>query len=345
MKVRLCTCLFAAALSAVWSSESKAVLIPTNYGKGADVDMREEQYTTPDFGGNFTGVNRNAAGSSANELGTRVSQGGTPPAGTQSSLFYAKFDIGDLPARGDAYWTVHQTVAFDLFPGANNNFQISPASTDLAGNPTDLKFSIRALDPNGNYPGSAATRRDRVNLNDYTSPNYVYDWAEGNGTTGINFYDAPGITPFCMNANNCGGAAFDSTKGAFDDFDSNTIYLGDLRPELLFPGTATVPIGTRMTFSNDALREVVLDAIDAGKDTVTLIVNVKDPRADMPQASLGRNFVLWSKERPNQTVGMVVYNNADGRYSPTLRINVPEPTSLVLVGLAAIAGLIVRKRS
>jgi hypothetical protein len=319
--------LIAAGLTVAWSSIANAVLIPTNVGKGADAEVRESQFTAADLAGSFSGINNGVS----TELSTRLST-------SQSSISFVKFDISSLPGSSDSFWDDKETVSLNLYVRQNGNFKLFPDGTNLAGDPADLTFSIYTLDPNGTYDGN---RTDRVG-NNYTATYNQYDWVEGTGAqTGISFYDAPGIQPFCMNANSCGGPTFDSTRGVYDDFDSNAIYLGDYVPEAQYPDGVDLAAGSRLFINDSFIKQAVFAALDAGEDTVTFMVHHKGPQADTVQAALGRNYNMTPKEH---LLLQGTLDNSFGAYSPQLHIAVPEPASLVMLGLGCLGCLVVRRR-
>lgn len=335
MRVGKYSLLIAAGLTVAWSSIAHAVLIPTNVGKGADAEVRESQFFGPDFGGEFLGRNNG----NGTELSTRLSS-------SQSSISYVKFDISSLPATSDSYWDDKETVSLNLYVRQNGNFKLFPDGTNEAGDPAKLTLSVYTLDPNGTYD---ANRTDRLGLNNYTATYNQYDWVEGTGNvddtpTGISFYDAPGIQPFCKNSLNCGGESFDSTRGVYDDFDSNAIYVGDYVPRDQYPDKHTksdLAAGDRLFINLPGVKTAVFAALDAGEDTVTFMVHHKGPQADTVQAALGRNYNMTPKEH---TLLQGTLDNSWGAYSPQLHIAVPEPASLVMVGLGCLGCLVVRRR-
>ena len=320
--LRVRSTLFAVAIvwiaAAVDVAGAAPILIPTNLEKGADAEVRESQ-SNVDASGFVNGVNRGTS----TELATRL-------ATNCSSVGYAKFDISALLDSSDAaFWSTHPEVAFDLFVRNLTNFSQLTGS-DAAGDATELRIAILALDPTGSYQ---AARNDRSGSS-YTAANNQYDWSE----TGITFYDAPGIQPHCIQQGKClGGDPNDiyATLGVYDDFDSNVLSLGTITPAAQYPSFAddALPVGTRLTFLEPVLRDLVLSARDAGEDTLTLMFHHLGPQADTVQTALGRNYLFAPKEQLMLDAGGgSLLDNSQGAYSPTLRI-VPEPTPAVLAGL------------
>lgn len=172
-----------------------------------------------------------------------------------------------------------------------------------------VKFDIRGLEPSpyknnmddtegyryGDDDASAYTRVDRSGET-YSSPFYEYNWDEGTGANtnidGINFLSAPGITPHCTVRGLCDDAYGDTdpnnirkTLGQYDDFNADTRELGSWAwplpskvSELLGYGGGTnrYPAVLPMTYqdTNGAIEQLIFDAQDAGRDHITLIMNV-----------------------------------------------------------------------
>jgi len=400
-KRRLMFGLCAAISVACASSSQAAIVITTNMG-GADAEVREEQTNVDAETGLVTGgVNRGNNAELATRIKDDVAFTGTTitdphPASDNSSVMYVKFDISSLPAANDPFWTDKQVS----FRGhiRNNNlpesriFAAPPAPLgDTANRDTyvPMKFKVRGLEPNGVYIDdnvSAANRTDDQGT-PYVSSQYRYNWNEGDGTagSGITYYDAPGMTPHCMDSNT--GCTVNESIGKIeDDFNSDARLLGEW--EWPNPNPANhLPVGMPVDYTDANLKQLVLDAKAAGRSTVTLIISAGlDGTIDRP--TLGRtsttpesfkqfNYLLTPKENlsmiddstydPDATAGSPnfpadpagdwlgspyscsvnvnrpgctgVGNNNTGAFSPKLIIFVPEPTSVVLLALGAVAAM------
>jgi hypothetical protein len=365
----------------VGTAVNAAIVIPTNLGKGADAEVRESQ-----TGENLDGVPEGVNNGAGTELATRGSNtvaasGDTItnyfPSGDRSSLMLLKFDIGALPAAGDSFWNDKQ-VNLRLSVRQNNNitgqrlWNVAPGGDSM--NLADyrlMQFGIRGLEPGGTYvddDANQADRKDRLN-NDWNASEYKYDWSE----TGVTYYNAPGLTPHCVNPGNCSDAnipnsdanSFVQTLGKYDDFDSNTREIEDdwhwpnETAAAGFTSTTTLPAnltgGTPVDYTdpNGNLKQLLLDAKNAGRDTLTLMVHHNmDTTANQtavgingttPASFLGQNYLVAPKELTTLPSGDVT-DNSMGMLSPQLRIFVPEPASAALLMLGAAVLGVVRRR-
>jgi hypothetical protein len=400
MKVRSLMFGLAAVLS-VGLQANAAIVIPTNQN-GADAEMREFQFAT-DLGGNVTGTNNGAS----TELATRGINRTAAATNDRSSVMYMKFDISSLPAANDAFWNDKQVI----LRGHIRNSNISQSrlkATRPGGNPLDQhdlvgqSFNVAALEPGHVYaddPGGTTNAVDR-SLNPYQATENKYDWSE----SAVTFYNAPGITPHCMIAGSCETATYGGTVndvhqslGLFDDFNGDVRMLGNYLWPKVNPQNH-LAVGSNADFIDVDLKQLVLDAKNAGRSSVTLIqwmaADTQDPASGgtlSPGSFLNFNYLWVPKEALNligmsgsandngydpdtsvpnfnvdteptgqflgspfsctfdatnrpQCTGTVAGDNTTGRYSPQLIVRVPEPGSLVLIGLASVAALALGRR-
>src|SRR3972149_7077648 len=241
----------------VGASASAAVIIPTNLGNGADAEVRESEGNIGLLDGVAAGGNRGGG----TELATRkrdsvgVDTSTTPntinnyfPTNDRSSVMYLKFDISSLPASADPFWADKQ-VNLQLHVRQNGNiagqrlWNVIPGGDSMnIAHYRLMQCGVRGLEPTGVYaddnPG-AANRTDRVG-DPWSATRYRYNWTEGTGnsstdTSGITFYNAPGITPHCVLQGMCTDANIPNsdadsvfqTLGKTDDFDGNTRLIDD----------------------------------------------------------------------------------------------------------------------
>jgi hypothetical protein len=369
--------LLGAGLCVGWQAQA-AWIIPTN-ANGADAELRESE-TATDFLGTPLGTNRGNSQELASRIIDTVTVSNTPvpntitnyfPTGDRSSVMYLKFDISSLPASNDPYWANHK-VRLRMTANQNGNFNnLFGPNPSNAAETVYLRYRVLGLEPGNQYADDnplLANRTDRVG-NSYVALHNRYNWSEGNGTagSGITFYDAPGITPHCMAQGSCTDPNIPNTDansvvqtlGFHDDFNSDTRVLGTFRPPT--PGVGSdLQVGQPIDFLDpvDTLEDLILDAKDAGRSFVTLMVHVdNDGQSHQPAVGrpgitpggmLNRNYRINPKEVTTLLVdpdsAFSGASNADGRFSPQLLITIPEPGSVILAGLGLLLMAIIRRR-
>jgi PEP-CTERM motif len=172
------------------------------------------------------------------------------------------------------------------------------------------------------------------------------NWNEANVAynTAGSFVAAPGLT-------------YDNNV-ATKDYNADTTLLGS-RPWLPIPPSNHLPVGDNVDFQSAALTAFITSAITGGSQFVTFLVGVDSGEA-------GYNYIFGSNDATqlladtawdpdqfnsppdNQASPNSASLNTDGRWAPKLILSalpVPEPTSVALAGLAALAaGALLRRR-
>lgn len=336
-----------AAMLCVGEAVNAEIIIPTNFGKGADAEVREEETNPGGFGGGtFLGGNRGGG----TELATRARQKNSDGTftGTNTSAQYMKFDISQLPVSSDPFWT-DKEVLFRAFTRNANQWRAYRDEPSAGIGLTAFNWRLRALNPSGTY---STAQTDQFG-NAYTAGQYKYDWTEGTGnsstdTSGITAYNAPGRKPYCVTST-C-ATANGNTLGKYDEFDND--------PNLLDLGSVPMPpssVGSNLpqryplTYldPNGSLKQLVMDARDAGLDTITLIAHSGPDGTNFMtqpfQFLNGLNQLIAPKEQTT-IIAAQPGDNSAGAYSPQLIIRVPEPISLALLCVGCLGGLMVRRR-
>jgi hypothetical protein len=380
------------------------IIIPTNFGKGADAELRESEPNV-DLSGVALGSNRGGGTNTGAELATRgvnaVTEGAagsnpTPPpdriianhfpTNDRSSVMLLKFDIGALPAAADPFWN-DKKVNFQLSTrndnqaGGSRLWNVKPEfssvpTVDRTPDMYDLmKFAIRGLEPTGTYVDDVGGDPSALNLTDrvgnpWAPSHYRYDWVEGTGsnstdTSGVTFYNAPGITPHCVKQGACSDNSIPNsdgslvqTLGKYDDFDSSTRLIDDTwhwpSEEVAAGYTTTTATPTNLLAGetlhygdpNGNLKQLLLDAKMAGRDTLTLMVHHNmdttqtQPNVGIqgttPTTFLAHNYLVVPKEFGATGLANGL-DNSTGAFSPRLLIFVPEPATISLFALGALA--------
>jgi hypothetical protein len=304
----------ATILAATFSTSATAdlnpiLVIPTNYGIGADAEVRESEKNVG-LDGLAQGNNRG----DSDALGTRLTFN------LESSAMYVKFDISQLPGSYDLGFWSGLELAVRVFVRNNDNFKIRGMNQNTMVL-EDFILKVKALDPLGTY---STSQNDRVG-NAYTASEYQYDWNE----LGITAYNAPGRQPFCVDSNICN---VDGSRGSFEmDFDSNVVELGNVpmpQPADLLTLTAGDPLVYFDT--NGTLKQIVFDARDNGLDTITIIMHNghmidMNNTAGTPAEFLGRNHLIVPKEFADDAIENGL-DNSTGAYSPQLLVLSQTPT-------------------
>ena len=301
----------AAAMSAGIAQHATAsIIIPTNTG-GADAEVRDDSPTT----------NRGANV----ELATRKIDTTTTATSDRNSLMYMKFNISSLTA-GDL--TTNHVAKLRLRTRQANNIQANDVHAPHPIDASDvyMKFNVYAL-TNFSLGG----------------------WAEN----AITYNTAPGVTS-------------DGDQGT-DDVNSDLTLLGSFNlPNI--DGQNWMAAGTPIEFADVDLHSFLGNAIANAQTSVTLVVHHGLPGltpangGTTPASFLNQNYVFLPKENatvpldatwdsntsdPNNPLGSPWSgaSNANGEFSPQLVLMVPEPSSLVLLGLVALAaGGLIRRR-
>ena len=289
-------------LLAVGASEAAGAIIrPTNFGLGADAEVRESQAAI-NFGSNT-------------ELGSSV-RNDFPTADVndpndRNGVMYLQFDLAGI-AAGDAVGAVLRMTF------RNSNLSVSRIS------------DVDNVDPNYGRNG----------IEYYGIPNYQF--AEG----ALTYSTAKGLTA-------------DLNVGT-KDFDSNAVPLGSRDFPLI--GTQNrLAVGDPLDFSSGVLDAFLQGELAAGRATAVIAATHRNAGlASEPNSWRNFNYLFNPKDQttlgldaaydsdvtdPFNTTGAPLggASNADGRFSPQLRLGVPEPGTAVL-GLAAAMAMGWRQR-
>jgi hypothetical protein len=222
-----------------------------------------------------------------------------------------------------------------IYSGGNNSVML-------------LRFNLNGITAADVTAAPAVTLRLTVNTTSFTAAR-AYD-SVNNVNYGLQYH---GLVPTATGQNwDESTVSFQNAPGLTYDAGTNTTptglgtpgYNSDTTPlgTADFPTIATgnVLVGTAIDFSSPALTQLVLDAINAGNSSVTILAGLKDPYVS------GYNYIFAS----NDTTALLTQaasplsgaSNADGRFSPTLAIGIiPEPASL---GALALGGLLLSRR-
>ncbi len=298
-------------------AEASTIVIPTNFGNGADAEVREsESFSNPD----------GRARGHEEELATRVFVNNNSPFPTgneRNSVMFLRFDISQLTLQDienatDAYVRLHVNTT-----SWNQSRSVSPDTGVRAG------FSMMAL-----RPGASGQ-----------------DWQEGNDSTAgdMAYHTAPGLVYDAnMRTKDYYGPDLQfMTATPAPDVGVGSLPVGYA---LDFNHNVDNP-------EDDRILQFLADAISAGNTTVTFLIGATQDGSPLLSGSSITNFnyVFASKEVQalrSQLSGVGPDNgpspwsgasNANGEFSPKLVI-VPEPASLTLLGLGGL-GLLRRRRA
>lgn len=266
-----CFGISAALLLGAQSSALAGLVITTNQN-GADAEVREEDINADLFTGLPAGTNRGAN----NELATRIIDT-AGNSGDRTSAMYMKFDItGVTQSVLD-----NNAVRLRLHVRTNGNIRESERSFPVVGN-------------TNNDPPTQFSNFNVYGLNNFA----LSGWAENT----ITWYNAPGITPDCMDENSC-----DNDPGKYN-FNSDMTLLGNFRLQQVFPQNA-LPTGEAVDYvdTNGALKALIQLAKNAGQTHITLAValgiNGVSTTNGGPTAPafINRNYVFTPKEMITMT--------------------------------------------
>ena len=279
------------------------IIIPTNLGVGADAEVRESQPLT-NFG-------------ASDELATRVRNehplGDPNDVNDRNGVMYLKFDLAGL----------------------------TPA--DAVGT------AVRLTSRNANRISV-----DRVHDTDGVDPDH--------GQNGLEYYGIPGATfdESTLTYLTAPGITLDGNVGT-KDFNSSAVFIGDKDFSLGLRNA--YPVGGEFTFGNSAALDAFIAfeiASNPNGVAVIAVVHRNNGAADEPASWKNFNYLFNPKEKttldtdmafdadttdPNNPLGSPFSgaSNADGHFSPTLLLGVPEPSSSGLLGAVAVAMLTIRR--
>jgi hypothetical protein len=154
------------------------------------------------------------------------------------------------------------------------------------------------------------------------------------------------------------------TLGIYDDFDSN--YVRDLGTveaiDFLDPDVSMtgLPLGGAVDLSGASLKQLIRDALIAGRDYVTIMTHIDNDGTKnqpntfrpgvTPDGMLNRNYVFVPKDCGDPTASasacnaMFANTYLTGDFAPTL-LFIPEPSSALLAGLAMLGAGLIRRRA
>jgi hypothetical protein len=293
MKVRSLLVLGAFALAvSVGTSAQAVIIIKTNDGQGADAEVREEN-TNAQLDENFVNVLKGTNRGSAIELATRGNNTTNTATGDTSSIMYMKFDISSLPGSADPFWTNKQVRLrlnvnlanisaarlYDVKPNGQG-FATNDPTRKIYKDYVRMQFDVRGLEPGNVYADDVGGTDQKTDSfgNPYTANHYDYNWTEGteNGNSvanpnGITFYNAPGLTPHCISSD-FGCSTSQSIGLVNDNWNSDARFLGDWEWPQVAPANH-LAVGQPLDFTDENLKQLLLDAKDAGRSTVTIMVS------------------------------------------------------------------------
>jgi hypothetical protein len=344
-----------------------AVVIPTNQN-GADAEVREEEIN-PNAMGMPQGTNRGAN----TELASRLKDS-TANSGDRSSAIYLKFDISsitqnDLDANAQA--VLRMTVRNAAQLRWNRILGRNPYYGSLPADDTNPEF-VEFVNNPANYTRALF---NVYGLTNFAHPNY--NWAENL----ITWYNAPGITPDSATTplQDPGKYNFNSDMQLL-----GTFQLPDApppAPPAMGSGSPYLAVGQAVEFAdpNGLLHDLIQNARNNGQDSLTLAVAYAlnghqnatgETIQTTPNDQLNFNYLFNPKEQDadSMTAGLQLQNdpnydpdgpngplppgpgpfsganNDNGRFSPSLILRVPEPTSALLIATGVLAAIATFRR-
>lgn len=283
-----------------WILAGAAALVATGLCSDAPADIIK---TTFDTGGADAEVREEGGGTGMRGLNAELA---TRRGASQNSVMLLRFNISDL-TPADLAANPNVTLRLHV-----NTISWTPARQN--DNPSDpangTQFGLH-------YYGLKTTAANQ-------------NWDEST----VTYTTAPGLT-------------FDDNV-ATKDYNSDATHLGDL-DFLPIQANNNLPVGFAWDFAGAGLTSFLSDALEAGADSVTFLVGINE-------GSSGYNYIFasnnvanllaqtnWDPDgggpEPSQTSPFSGADNTAGQFAPRLILSVPEPGSVALFGMAALAGL------
>jgi len=329
--------------------------IPTNFGNGADAEVRESNPTRKDGFGT--------------ELATRIRDGvpgfleppTTPggPTSDRSSIGYVRIDTRLLTLQ-------------DVQDSTGISFQMTYRNTNINQGRVEATthFNADGVVVPSSSPDIASSITRRAGLN---------FWALNIGHPGNNWIEDPNH-PDGIHYNNAPGLAPDANIGTIDIDPNQFTFLGQQDFPNVTPAN-WLPVGHPFVFSSPELTQFLLDMKAAGQRDITIAFSVSHDGNPVGVNESGNavfdgltnfNYLFNPKEMvtlnndPNFNPNTIIYgpdpkwpspgnpigsqaDNSFGAFSPALVFNgidvvIPEPSSMVLFGIGIAGVSLVRRR-
>jgi hypothetical protein len=320
---RVCFAILALGVVTAYAVQVSAAVIATSKGIGADAEVRDHQPTT----------NLGASTELASRIVDNFPFGHANDGNDRFSAMYLKFDITGQTALPNQKTSVRLTYRnTNLTP--NRVHDTTPPGDNFDFRTGIAFYGLDRDDPGNNWSEATITY--------LTAPGLAAGGDFDNGTKDLDFVDPDGAGPLRAPLTPLGVRLFP-----------------------VVPPQNRLPVGGELIFSSNALNDFVTQSLNAGKTSVTIVAAIahdgKIPINDWKNF----NYLFNPKEQvtltadtaydadttdPNNTLGSpfsAASNAADANgfspFSPQL-ILVPEPSSLVLLGLAAAAMACGRRR-